>query len=368
MLKVAIIHYWLNGMRGGEKVLEGICEIYPEAVILTHVYEKEKCSDIINRHEIRTTMISNLPFSTSKYQSYLPLMPYALEQLDLNGFDLIISSESGPAKGVVVPPDSIHICYCHSPMRYVWDMYYEYQKNTGVIKSILMKPLIHWLKIWDFSSAGRVDYFIANSNYIKKRIKKSYRRDSNVIYPPVSINDFESSKIQGDYYLMLGQLVSYKKPDLAVEAFIENGKKLIIVGEGELKEKLKKMAKGQSNIKILGKQDFNVIKKLYSECKALIFPGIEDFGIVPLEAMASGRPVIAYNKGGVRDTVIHKRTGLLFEDQTKESLNEAIIEFEENFEYVQSDLRKHCEKFSDKRFKKEIKEFIDKKILENHYE
>jgi len=364
-MKVAIIHYWLTSMRGGEKVLESLCRLYPQADIFTHVYNPEKISDTIKRHKIATTFIAKLPFAMSKYQMYLPLMPIALEQLDLTGYDLVISSESGPAKGVVTRPDAVHICYCHSPMRYVWDMYHSYIKNAGFVKRLLMAPLIHYMKLWDYSSSARVDHFIANSSYVAKRIKKIYRRDASVINPPVDTDSFFTSKDTADYYLMLGQLVPYKRPELAVEAFIKSGKNLVVIGEGEYLSELKKMAKGANHIKFLGRQDFSQIQKAYSECKALVFPGVEDFGIVPLEAMASGRPVIAFGAGGVLDSVRNAQTGILFNEQTVNSLNKAIEKYEGGtLTFYPELLREHAQKFNLSEFEYSLSKFIASKLTQ----
>lgn len=363
--KVAIVHYWLVTWRGGEKVLEQLLKLYPDADIVTHVSEKKIIDKYLPYNKIIHTFISKLPFSQKHYQKYLPLMPYALEQIDLSDYDLIISSESGPAKNVVTSPDALHISYCHSPMRYVWDMYHLYMKESGFITRILMKPFIHYLKIVDRLSADRVDYFIANSNFISRRIKKSYRRDSTVIFPPVAIQNFEISLVKEDYYLLLGQLVSYKRADLVIDAFIENGRKLIVIGEGELEKELK--LKATSNITFLGRQSFEALKKNLSHAKALIFPGIEDFGIVPLEAMASGTPVIAYKKGGVLDTIVDKETGLFFDEQTVTSLNEKINFFESGeVKFEPHKLRAHANKFSEESFRQNISNFINSKLKENN--
>ncbi|MBS51302.1 MAG: glycosyl transferase [Oceanospirillaceae bacterium] len=359
-MKVAIVHYWLNGMRGGEKVLESLCRLYPQADIYTHVYEPEKVSDLINSHTVHTSFISKLPFGKKKYQSYLPFMPIALEQLDLTGYDLVISSESGPAKGVITNPEAVHVCYCHSPMRYVWDMYYEYFKGAGKLKRLIAAPLIHYLKMWDYSTGARVDHFIANSSYIAKRIEKIYRRDAEVINPPVEFDAFSISEDVDDYYLVLGQMVQYKRVDLAVEAFIANGKKLVIVGDGEKADELREMAKGHSNIDIRGRQPFSEIVRLYSGCQALIFPGVEDFGIVPLEAMASGRPVIAYGRGGVLDSVVDGKTGIYFNEQTAESLNQAVAAYEAGqYDFKPEALRAHAMSFATSEFEKKLKAYID---------
>lgn len=360
-MKVALVHYWLVGMRGGEKVLEALCEMYPEADIYTHVVDEEKISDCIKQHRIFSTFINKLPRAKVWYQKYLPLMPMALEQLDLTDYDLVISSESGPAKGVITSPGATHICYCHTPMRYVWDMYYDYLKSSNVVMRSVMRPLIHYLKMWDFLSAARVDHFISNSAYVASRIEKFYRRKADVVHPPVANDEFNPGVNQGDFYLMVGQLVSYKRADLAVEAFNKMGKKLVIIGEGEQLPMLHEMA--SNNIELLGWQPFSEIQRHYSECKALIFPGQEDFGIVPLEAMASGRPVIAYGAGGALETVKNEVTGLHFSEQSVESLIEAVNKFELNSEkFIPSELVDWAATFSKERFKFEMMLLINEKL------
>ncbi|MDY0384159.1 glycosyltransferase, partial [Trichlorobacter sp.] len=298
------------------------------------------------------------PKAAKKYQSYLPLMPIALEQLDLRGYDLVISSESGPAKGVIVSPGTPHICYCHTPMRYAWDMYHDYLENAGRITRLLMPPLIHYLRLWDLASAARVDHFVANSAFVAKRIEKHYRRNAVVINPPVSAVDFSISEQTEDFYLMVGQLVRYKRTDLAVEAFNLSGKRLIIIGDGEQYEDLKRMA--APNVTVMGRQPFSVIREHYSKCKALIFPGVEDFGIVPLEAMASGRPVIAYRKGGALETVVEGVTGLFFDQQTPEALNDAVAAFESMHEIFDAHaIRNHALSFDKEAFKRKFMDYVD---------
>jgi glycosyltransferase involved in cell wall biosynthesis len=356
-MKIAIVHYWLVNMRGGEKVIEALCELFPQADIYTHVYCPENISGIIKKHKIFTTFIQKLPFACKIYQTYLPLMPLALEQLDLQSYDLVISSESGPAKGVITRPDALHICYCHSPMRYLWDMYPSYFQNAGRFTKIIMLALIPFLRIWDYSSAARVDYFVANSHFVARRIKKYYRREAEVIHPPLSTGDFSVSEIRDDYYLMVGQLVAYKRADVAVEAFNRCGKRLVIIGEGPQQAALKKAA--NANINFMGRQPFEVIKEHYSRCRALIFPGIEDFGIVPLEAMASGRPVIAFKKGGATESVIENKTGIFFDMQTPESLLDAVERFENIEHKFDPDIiRNHARKFDKAIYKDKFALFI----------
>jgi glycosyltransferase involved in cell wall biosynthesis len=363
MLKVAIIHYWLVGMRGGEKVLESLCEIFPQADIYTHVLDESVISKVISEHKIFTTFIQKLPQAKQRYQKYLPLMPLALEQLDLRNYDLVISIESGPAKGVLTSPDTLHICYCCTPMRYVWDMYQDYLKGAGRITRLLMPFLIHYLRLWDYASAARVDYFIADSGHVAKRIHKHYRRDATVLYPPVDIAAFTQSSVPEDFYLIVGQLVGYKRADLAVEAFNRMGKPLVIIGDGEKFSQLCAMA--QPNVTIMGRQPFPVIRDHYARCKALIFPGEEDFGIVPVEAMASGRPVIAYRKGGALETVLEGITGLFFEQQTPEALIQTIEYYEATQQQFNSEhIIQHAQRFSQETFRTKIQQFIETAMLQ----
>lgn len=350
-MKVAIIHYWLIGMRGGERVLEALCRMYPDADIFTNAYVPEGISPTIRSHRIRTTFIQRLPKVKTCYQKYLFLMPLALEQLDLRGYDLVISSESGPAKGVITDPDSLHVCYCHSPMRYIWDMYPGYLKDKGFVTKNIMKLSFNYMRIWDVTSAARVDRIIANSTFVAKRIKKYWRRESTVIHPPVATERFKISTSSKDYYLWIGQLISYKRPDLAVKAFTESGKRLIVVGTGYEIQSLKAIA--GPTVEFAGHRTDVEVATLLSECKALIFPGIEDFGIVPVEAMACGKAVIAFRRGGALDTVIQKKTGLFFDEPTSGALNAALDEFERDSSWVDpAAIRQHAEQFSEAAFRK----------------
>ena len=362
-MKVAIIHYWLVNMRGGEKVIEALLDIYPKADIYTHVIDPDKISNKINQRVVGTTFIQKLPKAAKHYQKYLPLMPYALEQLDLRHYDLIISSESGPAKGVITSPNALHICYCHSPMRYVWDMYHDYTENFSTFKKIIVASLTHRLRLWDLASSYRVDHFIANSSFVQKRIKKFYHRDSEIIFPPINTDDFYSTDKKADYYLIVSQLVKYKNTQLAIDAFNENKKKLVIIGIGAELDSLKRNA--NKNITFLGHQSFTTIKDYYAQSKALIFPGIEDFGMVPVEAMASGCPVIALAKGGALDSVVDNETGVFFSDETVASLNQAIEYFESNQNTFSSEkIVKHTQQFDSKVFKQQFSSFVQKKCVE----
>jgi glycosyltransferase involved in cell wall biosynthesis len=323
-MKVAIIHYWLVGMRGGEKVVEALCEMYPQADVFTHVYAPEMISDKINRHRIIPTFINSLPRAAKMYKTYLPLMPLALEQLDLRGYDLVISSESGPSKGIIPPSDALHVCYCHTPMRYIWNMYHEYRSGAGRVTRLLMPPLSHYLRMWDVTSAARVDSFVANSATVARRIHRYYGADSVVIHPPVDTAAFSIAAPSelGDFYLMAGELVSYKRPDLAVRAFNEMKLKLVVIGGGELLDEIRRLAGATVSVK--GSQPFEVLKQHYARCRALIFPGEEDFGMVPVEAMASGRPVVAFGRGGATETVAQGLSGVFFAEQTVEAISSAV--------------------------------------------
>lgn len=361
-MRVAIIHYWLVGMRGGEKVLESLCRIFPSADIFTHVYLPSAISDVINGHKVQTTFIGKLPHAVKMYKNYLPLMPMALEQLNLEGYDLIISSESGPAKGVIPMPSARHICYCHSPMRYIWNMYSRYRSQAGIITKIMMPPLSHYLRMWDVTAAARVDGFVANSATVAQRIERYYRREAEVIHPPVDTAAFRPVPLAelDEHYLMVGELVGYKRPDLAVEAFNRLKKKLVVIGGGEMLEQLRRLA--GPTVSILGAQPFDVLKYHYAHCRALIFPGEEDFGIVPVEAMASGRPVIAFGSGGATETVIENRTGLFFDSQTLDALIDAVERFERmDFDPIEAVAR--AETFGGDVFTDKFRSFVNRAMM-----
>jgi glycosyltransferase involved in cell wall biosynthesis len=347
-VKVAIVHYWLVGMRGGERVLESLCALYPEAVIITHVADRARLSRRLLRHEIRETFIARLPFARQRYQSYLPLMPLALEQMDMTEFDLVISSEAGPAKGVIVRPDALHLCYCHSPMRYVWDQYHIYRDRAGPVARLLMPLLAHRLRQWDVTSAARVDHFVANSRFVAQRIAKYYRRSASILHPPVAVDDFTPAPAAevGDHYLLAGELVPYKRADLAVAAFTVSGRRLRVVGEGPERTALQRMA--GPNIDFLGRLPPDALAREFARCRALVFPGVEDFGIIPVEVMAAGRPVIAYGRGGALDSVVPGSTGLFFHEQTPAALNEAVTRFEAELlpDLDPTAIRAHAESFS----------------------
>lgn len=358
-MKVAIIHYWLVGMRGGEKVLEALCEMFPQADIFTHVFVPDAVSETIRRHRVTTTFIGSLPAARRLYKRYLPLMPAALEQLDLRDYDLIVSSESGPAKGVVPPPNAVHLCYCHSPMRYVWNMFHDYRASTGRLTRLAMTPLTHYLRLWDSVSASRVDRFIANSATVAARIRRYYGRDAKVIWPPVDTESFTPAPAseRGDYMLMVGELVAYKRPELAVEAFNRMRRKLLVIGGGEMLDAIRRLA--GPTVTVSGPGTFEDLQHHYARCQALVFPGEEDFGIVPVEAMASGRPVIAYGRGGATETVIPGLSGTLFHDQSVEAIIAAVEGFRES-EFNPAEIAAHASKFSRTRFIAEMTAEFDR--------
>jgi glycosyltransferase involved in cell wall biosynthesis len=362
-MKVAIVHYWLVGMRGGEKVVEALCEMYPQADIFTHVYVPELVSQEIRRHKIITTFINALPRAPKMYKTYLPLMPLALEQLDLRGYDLVISSESGPAKGIIAPAGALHVCYCHTPMRYIWNMYHDYRKSAGRVTRLVMPPLSHYLRMWDVTSAARVDSFVANSATVARRIHRYYGADSVVIHPPVDTSAFSIAAPSelGDYYLMAGELVSYKRPDLAVHAFNEMKLKLVVIGGGEMLDEIRRLA--GPTVTVLGSQPFYVLKQHYARCRALIFPGEEDFGMVPVEAMASGRPVVAFGRGGATETVATGVSGVFFAEQTVEAISSAVRSLA-TIEIDPEKIAAHASQFGRDQFFQKMRAHIDGLLAE----
>ena len=363
-MRVAIVHYWLINMRGGERVVEALCELYPGADLYTHAVKPDVLSEKLRSHTIRTTFVGRLPAAARHYQKYLPLMPMALEQLDLREYDLVISSECGPAKGVITTPGTLHVCYCHSPMRYVWDMYWDYLAGVARPLRPMVRGMLHYLRRWDAATALRVDHFFANSRYVAGRIMKHYRREAEVIHPPVDTEAFTQSDETEDFYLVVGQLVSYKRADLAVRAFSSAGKRLVVIGDGEQMPLLKKLA--GPTVTLMGRQPFEVIREKYARCRALVFPGEEDFGIVPVEAMASGRPVIAYARGGALETVVEGKTGLFFDSQTEKSLLEAVERFESVEDtFDPAEIGSWAEKFDRRVFKSEIGRRIDELFAEH---
>jgi glycosyltransferase involved in cell wall biosynthesis len=364
-MKVAIVHDWLVSMGGSERCLETFCQLFPEATLYTLVYNPKKItSEIINRMHIVTSFIQDLPFAKKKYRNYLPLFPTAIEKFDLKGYDLVISLSHCVAKGALTYPGTLHICYCCTPMRYAWDFYYQYfnKENLNWPMLRIVPYFMSYLRNWDVASANRVDYYIAVSNYIKEKINKYYRRESEVVYPPVNTAFYLSEGNEGkyeDYFLIVSRLVPHKRIDVAIKAFNELNLPLFIIGEGP---KLKKLAKiAHSNIKFLGMQSDEVVKKYYAKCKALILPSEEDFGITALEVQSCGRPVIAYGKGGVLETVIPGKTGELFYEQSSKALINVLKNFNPG-KFDSEFIRQNSLKFNKECFRTQLENTIQDKL------
>ena len=358
-MRIALIHYWLVNDRGGEKVLAELVKLYPDADVFTHVYDPETMPESIRRMTVRATFIQKLPFAKKLYQNYLPLMPWALRRIDLSGYDLIITSESGPAKAIRKPKGATHICYCHTPMRYLWDMSDEYYQNASLLKKMGMKLFIPWLRKWDLWSATQVDHFIANSQFVADRIKRIYGRDATVIHPPVNTGHFQTlERDLQDFYLFFGQLTAYKRADLAIEAFSRLGLRLVVAGAGECFQGLEELA--GPNIEFLGRISDEKRDELYSQAKALVFPGVEDFGIIPVEAQAAGCPVIAHGQGGALETIVDGETGLFFNEQTAKSLCDAVEKFQA-LELFEATCRENAARFSTEHFSGQIRHFISER-------
>jgi len=359
-LKTAIIADWLTNYAGAENVISAFYRLYPESKIFTTLFNAEKMKDLAGA-DVETSYIQKIPGAKNHHPWFLSLMPLAVESFDLSKYNVVLSSSHSIAKGVITKPETMHVCYCHTPMRYAWDDFHKYIRESNfpwLIKKMIPKQ-ISKIRLWDRLSADRVDYFIANSSYVAQRIKKYYQRNAEVIYPPVNTDKFDmvSDPVE-DYYLAVGRLIPYKKFDLLVETFNQNGKKLKIAGTGSEMKKLKTIAK--NNIEFLGFVSDEKLKKLYANCKAFLFPQIEDAGIAPLEAMASGRPVIALKTGGVMDILEENKTGVFFEKQNIASLSQVIEKFE-TLVFDPSKIRKHAQQYSTEEFQKKIHRFVKEK-------
>jgi glycosyltransferase involved in cell wall biosynthesis len=358
-MKLAIVHDYLNQFGGAERVVLALHEAFPDAPVFTSIYDKKRMPSEFKEIDIRTTFMQFLPGIMRHYKPYLPIYPLAFRSISLKGFDVILSSSSAFAKGVNKPENALHICYCHNPMRFVWryDDYIQEESLPLQIKALL--PLyIRRLKMWDVRTSAGVDHFIANSMTVARRILEHYGRDSVVINPPVEAEKFNISNGTGDYYLIVSRLKPYKKIEVAVAAFSRLKKPLKIIGTGDHLNKLRSIA-GPS-IDFVGAVRDEELAFYYSKCRALIFPGEEDFGIVPLEAMASGRPVIAFSRGGALETVVEGETGVFFDPQTPEALVSAVKDFE-NMRFDGQKIRAHALSFGKEVFKAKIKDFVESK-------
>ncbi|KKR18928.1 MAG: Glycosyl transferase group 1 [Parcubacteria group bacterium GW2011_GWE2_39_37] len=360
-MKVALIHDHLAQDGGAERTLRVLTELFPDAPIYTLLYDKKNVEKNFKGKHIEASIIQKLPWGVTHYRWYLLFMPIAVEFFDLSSYDLVISDASAFAKGVITNTETLHICYCHTPTRYLWSDTHQYineLKYNKYFKKVISLTL-SYLRIWDRAAAGRVDRYIANSKFISRRIKKYYDRESTVIYPPIDVENFKPAEQVGDFYLSGGRLVPYKRFDIVIEAFKKlPHKKLKIFGSGLDLERLKKIAGDAPNIEFLGRVSDEERTELYAKCLAFINPQEEDFGITPIEAMASGRPVIAYGKGGVKETIVSKKTGEFFYEQTGDSIYEVLKDFDPN-SYDAEFIRAHSEQFSKERFKQEIKRYIE---------
>lgn len=365
-MRVAIVHDWLVVNAGAEKVLEQMLKVFPDADLFATVdFLPEEERGVILHKKVHTTFIQKLPYAKTKYRHYLPLMPLAIEQLDLSAYDLVISSSHAVAKGVLTGPHQRHVCMCYSPMRYAWDLQHQYLRESGLDKGLkgwVVRYLLHRLRLWDYRSAQNVDEFIAISQFIQKRIWKAYRRESTVIYPPVDLERFSLCEQKEGFYVTASRMVPYKRIDLIVEAFAKMpDKKLVVIGDGPEMNKVR--AKVGDNVEIMGYQPFEVLKDHLQKAKAFVFAAEEDFGIAPLEAQACGTPVIAFGKGGALETVLtnitNDPTGRLFAEQTVASLCQTVIDFDKSENLIRpEDCRKNAERFAIQQFQSQFETFV----------
>lgn len=373
MKKVAIIHDWLTTYAGAEKVLASILEIYPSADVFTLIdFIPTQNRDFLTGHKVRTSFLQSWPWVKKKYRNYLPLMPFAVEQFDVTGYDLIISSSHAVAKGVLTGPNQLHICYCHTPIRYAWDMQHQYLAESGLLKGVMSwitRLVLHKIRLWDSRTANGVDYFIANSNFIKRRILKIYRRESVVIYPPVEVEPTSIRAKKGNFYVTASRMVPYKRIPLIVEAFSRMpDRRLVVIGDGPDMQRCRALA--GPNVQLVGYQSDEELKMYLSSAKAFVFAAEEDFGIAPIEAQACGTPVIAFGRGGVLETVrgldSNKPTGMFYQEQTAESLIAAVNQFElAGAGLISSQVcRENAERFTQQRFKQEFERFVSDRVAE----
>ncbi|RJQ44269.1 MAG: glycosyltransferase family 4 protein [Gaiellales bacterium] len=359
-MRVAISHEWLTTLGGSERVVEALLDIYPGAPVYTSFMSSVNLPETVASWDVRTSFVQKLPYLDRVAQRYIPLFPLAFESFDFSSYDLVISSSSACAKGILTGPGTTHVCYCHTPLRYAWEPYLDqrFRFSRPLVKAG-NDLVLHYLRLWDRQAADRVDHFIANSSNVAAKIAKYYRREAAVIHPPVDVDRFSPADAPRTYFLVISRLVSYKRVELAVEAFTRLGLPLKVAGDGPERERLRQAA--GPNIEFLGYVGDEQIQELLAGCLALVFPGEEDFGIVPVEAMAAGRPVIGFGRGGLTESVVEGRTGLFFEEPTAESLIEAVSRFSMG-SFDARKISRHAEKFSRERFKQEIAAFVAGKM------
>jgi glycosyltransferase involved in cell wall biosynthesis len=369
--RVALVHHWFVSFAGGERVVDTIASMFPSADIFTLFLDEKKLSPALQGRKITSSLLDRIPGTRRFHRHCLPLYPLAVEMLDLSGYDLVITSDSGPMKGVVTDLDATHICYCHSPMRYLWDGYSAYRRDMSSISKVVFELSSHYVRNWDYLAAQRVDHFIANSGYVARRIHKYYRRQSTIIHPPIDTSRSYLAGSHDDYYLAVGRLVPYKRTDVLIGACQKLGRKLVIVGDGPEMERLKKLA--GKNVEFVGEVADEQLRDIYARCRALLFAADEDFGMVPLEAQSYGRPVIAYGKGGSLETVVgadgsaarqranngELTTGIFFYEQSADSLANAILAFEPSEDlFIPEDIQSHARRFDTSVFVERLHNYI----------
>ena len=356
-IRAALVHHWFLVHSGGERVCDALCDILDRPDLFTLVCDPDTLTPNLRRCELTTSFIQSLPRARAWYRYYAPFYPLAVESLDLGSYDLVVSSDASAVKGVLTRPETCHVCYCHSPMRYAWNMAHEYVRGAGFFKRTAFTLLMHYLRQWDLNASRRVDYFVANSENVRRRIRKYYGREARVIYPPCDVDRFQLSDRTEDYYLFVGRLVGYKRADLAVRACSQSERRLLVVGGGPEESRLKSLA--APCVEFMGRQPDDRLAELYARCRALIFPAEEDFGLVPVEAQASGRPVVAYGRGGAVETVLPDRTGVFFQEQTVDALLEALKRLEGMEDRFDPEvIRNQAGQFGRKRFIAEMERFL----------
>ncbi|MBN1317381.1 MAG: glycosyltransferase [Anaerolineales bacterium] len=356
-MKIALVHDWLNQNGGAEYVLETLVGLYPSAPVYTSIFQPKVMPEAMRRWDIRTTFLDNWPLIKDHHQAFLPFYPMAFESLDLSDYNLVLSNKSGFCHGAITGPDTVHICYCLTPTRYLWEFErYAQREHLGSLKRSVLLPFLNYLRMWDRLAADRVDHFIAISETVKRRIAKYYRRDSVVIYPPVNTGRFVPAGKTDDFYLTVSRLVPYKRVDLAVQAAGRLDRPLVIVGEGRDRPRLEAMA--GSNVTFTGRLPESELADVLARCRAFVFPGVDDFGIAPVEAMAAGRPVIAFAGGGALDTVVEGQTGLFFRELSTESLAATIEQFE-TLDFDSDAIRRHAQQFDRTVFEARMAAFVE---------